>query len=202
MTKQPIPPNRKAAATLFCLLAALPTYAHAPAPKPDYLINQSFHWGTPQNRVGIVAFTGDNDRIANALSLYMQGKADYLLITGYEIARYENPAALAASLQINATRDLSGITFDIASVNTCDSAYFAGQWAKKMDLDFIVGVTSDYHARRTKTLLQQQLQRGTTINMWAVPTSATQTQWDIEAIKNVATQIGLCAIPGYQIPNI
>lgn len=202
MTNSPIPNNRKAAAALFCMLAALPTYAHAPVPKADNLSTQGFHFGTEQNRVGIVAFTGDSSRVANALTLYMQGKADHLLITGYDIARYENPAALAASLKINPTRDLSGITFDIASINTCDSARFTGEWARKLELDFIVGVTSDYHARRTNTLLQQNLPHGTFINMWAVPTDATQTQWDVEAYKTVATQMGLCAIPGYQIPGI
>lgn len=188
-------------AAAICLLAISVPSQLSPHSAGAPHLNTPPYMGEPDARAAIAVFTGDNARIAEGLKLYMQGHADYLIISGHEMQN-QNIASMAARLKIIVTRNLDGITLDPAPINTCDSAISIAKWVKDNQIDYVMGVTSDYHAQRVNLLLQSALPHGTGINIWPVPSNAGPKTWESERIKITATQLGLCNIPGYQIPGL
>lgn len=97
---------------------------------------------------GIVVLTGGAERIASAIRLLAEGRANRLLISGV------NPAvdarALAAIMGSDKKRYLACcIDLDHDAKDTAGNAWFTGQWADRRGYGSLIVVTSDYHMPRS-----------------------------------------------------
>ncbi len=107
---------------------------------------------------GIVALTGDEDRIAEAMHLLAQGKASRLLISGVG-------KRTGASQIISMNSPVRGeawlfsccIDLDKRSLNTEDNAFETMAWARKRGFRSLIVVTSTYHMPRTLIELRQTM---------------------------------------------
>ena len=107
---------------------------------------------------GIVALTGDEDRIPEAMRLLAQGKAGRLLISGV----YKRTGATQIISMNGAGRDEASlfdccIDLDKRSLNTEDNAFEATVWARKRGFHSLIVVTSTYHMPRTLIELRQSM---------------------------------------------
>lgn len=109
----------------------------------------------PNPADGIVALTGEADRIRSALQLLSKGQATRLLISGV------NPQTNMAEL----IRNYKGYTayfkccveLDYKALNTIGNALETRRWAKKYGLNSIIVVTSAYHMPRSLLELRHVL---------------------------------------------
>ena len=146
----------------------------------------------------IVVFTGDEQRVAEGLKLYMEGRAARLLISGIEIANVDLPA-YARKLGVEITRDLSGISTDPLSRDTHGNARNTALWAKQHDITGIILVTSDYHMPRSWFLLRGRPEiRHVGITAHAVPSGAPHELFLLERRKLLAARMGLTTRDQYR----
>jgi uncharacterized SAM-binding protein YcdF (DUF218 family) len=107
---------------------------------------------------GIVALTGDEDRISEAVRLLAEGKASRLLISGVNKATRTpqiinlNTAGRQYALLFRCCVDL-----DKRSLNTEDNASETKAWARKRGFRSIILVTSTYHIPRALIELRQSM---------------------------------------------
>ena len=100
-----------------------------------------------QHSEGMIVLTGGADRLADAISLFSQGHADRMLITGV------NPGITRAEIgRLNPKyRDLIDCCVDLGyeAVNTFGNAKEARLWAERNGVSHsIIVVTSNYHMPR------------------------------------------------------
>ncbi len=107
---------------------------------------------------GIVALTGDDDRIPNALRLLSQGKGRRLLISGV------NKSTTTPELvTLNAGSWRETLFFyccvDVGreALNTEDNAAETTAWVKRQGFKSLIVVTSTYHMPRTLVELRQAM---------------------------------------------
>ncbi len=105
---------------------------------------------------GMIVLTGGADRVADAISLFSQGHAERMLITGV------NPGITRAEIaRLNPKyRDLIDCCVDLGyeAVNTFGNAKEARRWAERSNiLRTIIVVTSNYHMPRALAELHNVL---------------------------------------------
>ena len=95
---------------------------------------------------GAVALTGGADRIAEAIELVVNGKADRLLITGV------NPLTSRAEIarQVPQARALFGCCIELGyeAANTVGNAAETERWVRTHHIRSLIVVTSNYHMPR------------------------------------------------------
>jgi len=97
----------------------------------------------------IVAISGDDgQRLTTAVDLYLDGWADWLILSG--AAR--DPASPSNALVMQRAAVESGvpeaaILLEEDSLNTRENARFVAKLAEKQDIDSLILVTSPYHQR-------------------------------------------------------
>ncbi len=126
---------------------------------------------------GIVALTGDEDRISEAVHLLAQGKAGRLLISGV----YKSTGAPEIISMNGAGRDEASlfrccIDLDKRSLNTEDNALEATLWARKLGYHSLIVVTSTYHMPRTLIELTQSMPEADLIP-YPVKSPRIETEW-------------------------
>jgi uncharacterized SAM-binding protein YcdF (DUF218 family) len=126
---------------------------------------------------GIVALTGDEDRISEAVRLLAQGKAGRLLISGV----YKRTGATQIISMNGAGPDeafLFGCCIDLdkRSLNTEDNALEATIWARKRGFHSLIVVTSTYHMPRTLIELRQTMPEANLIP-YPVKSARMETEW-------------------------
>jgi uncharacterized SAM-binding protein YcdF (DUF218 family) len=114
--------------------------------------------GTTQPADGIVALTGDEDRISEALKLLAEGKAGRLLISGVNKAT-NSPQLIGAAPRARETAVLFRCCVDLdkRALNTEDNAAETTLWAKKKGFHSLILVTSTYHMPRALIELRQSM---------------------------------------------
>jgi uncharacterized SAM-binding protein YcdF (DUF218 family) len=126
---------------------------------------------------GIVALTGDEDRISEAMRLLAQGKAGRLLISGV----YKRTGATQIISMNGAGRDEASlfdccVDLDKRSLNTEDNAFEATIWARKRGFRSLIVVTSTYHMPRTLLELRQSMPEADLIP-YPVKSPRMETEW-------------------------
>lgn len=120
--------------------------------------NISDHERPPAAQTGVVVFTGETDRIRRGLELYMDGKADHLLISGTVLTGDKAQLQrFCKNLGISVKRPLDGIEVDTISRNTRDNGDNSAAWLTSKGLTHGVLVTSDYHMERSLIHLSRAL---------------------------------------------
>ena len=114
--------------------------------------------GTSGLADGIVALTGDEDRISEAVRLLAEGKAKRLLISGVnrstrtpEIITF-NTATGKEAMLFRCCVDL-----DKRSLNTEDNAFETTAWVRQKGFRSLIVVTSTYHMPRSLIELRQSM---------------------------------------------
>jgi uncharacterized SAM-binding protein YcdF (DUF218 family) len=107
---------------------------------------------------GIVALTGGQDRIAEAVRLLTAGKGRRLLISGV------NPGTNKAELlSLNADAGTGQMLFHCcvdlgkSALNTEDNAFETTEWVRRENFHSIILVTSNYHMPRSLIELRQAM---------------------------------------------
>ncbi len=107
---------------------------------------------------GIVALTGDEDRITEAMHLLSHGKAGRLLISGvYKSTGAPQIISMNGTLREDASLFGCCVDLDKRSLNTEDNAFEATVWARKLGFRSLIVVTSTYHMPRTLIELRQSM---------------------------------------------
>ncbi len=107
---------------------------------------------------GIVALTGDEDRITEAMHLLALGKAGRLLISGvYKRTGAPQIISMNGTLRDDASLFGCCVDLDKRSLNTEDNAFEATVWARKHSFHSLIVVTSTYHMPRTIIELRQSM---------------------------------------------
>jgi uncharacterized SAM-binding protein YcdF (DUF218 family) len=107
---------------------------------------------------GIVALTGDEDRISEAVRLLAEGKARRLLISGVNKSTRApqiitlNTAGGKEALLFRCCVDL-----DKRALNTEDNAFQTTAWVRQQRFRSLIVVTSTYHMPRTLIELRQAM---------------------------------------------
>ena len=114
--------------------------------------------GGPGLADGIVALTGDEDRISEAVRLLAEGKAKRLLISGV------NKSTRAPELiTFNTATGNEAVLFrccvdlDKRALNTEDNAFETTAWVRQKGFRSLIVVTSTYHMPRTLIELKQSM---------------------------------------------
>lgn len=105
----------------------------------------------------IIALTGGKNRLAEAVKLLNEGKAEKLLISGVQKNISLNELKQRPDVAIKTSRP---ITLEQKSTNTVENAKETTDWIKENDVDSIRLVTSNYHILRSEEefrALDQQL---------------------------------------------
>jgi uncharacterized SAM-binding protein YcdF (DUF218 family) len=136
---------------ILCLAAALGffvfAYSVSVTPSRD-----------PQAADGIVALTGDEDRISEAVRLLSEGKARRLLISGVNKS--------TRALEIISLNTAGGkeaelfrccVDLDKRAHNTEDNAVQTTAWVRSQGFHSLIVVTSTYHMPRTLIELRQAM---------------------------------------------
>lgn len=95
---------------------------------------------------GIVALTGGDDRISEALALLAAHEAPLLLISGAGKGTYLGD--FTADDSAAATKYASAITIGHMATTTHDNGAETAAWAKAHDIRSLIVVTADYHMPR------------------------------------------------------
>ncbi len=141
------------------------------------------HWvsvmpaGSSAAADGIVALTGDEDRITEAVRLLAQGKAGRLLISGV-YKRTGAPQIISMNGAGPDEASLFGCCVDLdkRSLNTEDNAFEATVWARKRGFRSLIVVTSTYHMPRTLIELRQSMPEAELIP-YPVKSPRMETEW-------------------------
>lgn len=104
----------------------------------------------PHHTNGIVIFTGEGSRLKEALSLFEQKKADYLLISGV------NPSCNLPQM-IQQRPDKSFITLGYSALDTSGNAVETAVWARSHPIKSLRLITSNYHMPRSLFELNRML---------------------------------------------
>jgi uncharacterized SAM-binding protein YcdF (DUF218 family) len=102
--------------------------------------------GTAATADGIVALTGEGDRLAPAVTLLENGHAKRLLITG--VNRLISKTYLKKLLRAGETFDCCA-DLGFAALDTRGNAQEAADWVRAHRYASLVVVTADYHMPRT-----------------------------------------------------
>ncbi len=107
---------------------------------------------------GIVALTGDDDRISEAIRLLAEGRGERLLISGVnKSTRAPQIISLNTAGQELAFLFRCCVDLDKRSLNTEDNAVQATVWARKRGFRSLLVVTSTYHMPRAIIELRQSM---------------------------------------------
>jgi uncharacterized SAM-binding protein YcdF (DUF218 family) len=126
---------------------------------------------------GIVALTGDEDRISEAIRLLAQGKAGRLLISGVYKSTGRNQI-----ISMNSTgpdeASLFGCCVDLGkhALNTEENASETAEWSKRLGFHSLIVVTSTYHMPRTLIELKQSMPE-TSLIPYPVKSPRMETEW-------------------------
>lgn len=107
---------------------------------------------------GIVALTGDEDRISEAVRLLAQGKAKRLLISGVN-----KSTGIPELITLNTAGWRQAFLFgccvdlDKRALNTEDNAFETTMWVRRRGFHSLIVVTSTYHMPRTLIELRQSM---------------------------------------------
>ncbi len=107
---------------------------------------------------GIVALTGDEDRISEAVRLLSEGKARRLLISGVN-----KSTGAPQIMNLNTASGREALLFrccvdlDKRSLNTEDNAAETTAWVRQQGFRSLIVVTSTYHMPRTLIELRQAM---------------------------------------------
>jgi uncharacterized SAM-binding protein YcdF (DUF218 family) len=124
-------------------------FAHSVSVMPDYSL---------QSADAIVALTGGEDRIFEAVRLLAWGKARRLLISG--VNRTTSKPEL---ISLNALDGRDAVLFrccvdlDKRALNTVDNAMQTAAWVKNHGFRSLIVVTSNYHMPRSLIELRQHM---------------------------------------------
>jgi uncharacterized SAM-binding protein YcdF (DUF218 family) len=114
--------------------------------------------GVLRSADGIVALTGDEDRISEAVRLLAEGKAKRLLISGVN-----KSTGRPELINLNSSSWYDDLLFrccvdlDKRSVNTESNAIETTAWARRQGFHSLIVVTSTYHMPRTLIELRQAM---------------------------------------------
>ena len=114
--------------------------------------------GTLRPADGIVALTGDEDRISEAVRLLAEGKAKRLLISGVN-----KSTGRPELINLNSSGWYDDLLFrccvdlDKRSVNTESNAIETTAWVRRQGFRSLIVVTSTYHMPRTLMELRQAM---------------------------------------------
>ena len=116
--------------------------------------------GVSASADGIVALTGDEDRISEAVRLLAEGKAKRLLISGVnKSTRAPEIITLNAATGKEARLFRCCVDLDKRALNTEDNASETTAWVRQKGFRSLIVVTSDYHMPRALTEIGHQLPR-------------------------------------------
>ncbi len=104
----------------------------------------------PNHTNGIVIFTGEGSRLKEALTLFEQKKADYLLISGV------NPSCNLPNM-IQQRPDKSSITLGYSALDTSGNAAETAVWVRSHPIKSLRLITSNYHMPRSLFELNHML---------------------------------------------
>lgn len=107
---------------------------------------------------GIVALTGGEDRIAEAVRLLAGGKAKRLLISGVNPTT-NKPQLLSLNADAGSDKFLFRCCVDLGktALNTEDNAFETTEWVRKRGFRSLILVTSNYHMPRSLVELRQAM---------------------------------------------
>jgi uncharacterized SAM-binding protein YcdF (DUF218 family) len=114
--------------------------------------------GSLRQADGIVALTGDEDRISEAIRILAEGKAGRLLISGVNKSTStpdiisQNTAGRREAYLFRCCVDL-----DKRALNTEDNAFETTMWVRQRGFRSLIVVTSTYHMPRTLIELRQSM---------------------------------------------
>jgi uncharacterized SAM-binding protein YcdF (DUF218 family) len=107
---------------------------------------------------GIVALTGDEVRIQEAVRLLANGKAKRLLISGvYPTTNKPEIISLNTTGQGDASLFRCCVDLDKRALNTEDNAFETTVWVRQRGFRSLIVVTSDYHMPRSLVELRQSM---------------------------------------------
>ncbi len=111
----------------------------------------------PQRADEIVALTGDEDRISEALRLLAEGKARRLLISG--VNKSTRALEIIRSNRADSDAGLFDCCVDLdkRALNTEDNAFETTAWVRSQGYRSLIVVTSTYHMPRTLIELRQAM---------------------------------------------
>lgn len=145
----------------------------------------AYHWlegnltpvpaAADQRTDAIVVFTGGNDRIEHGQTLFAQGMAKWLMISGMDKAhphRMEAEYAQAFSTP--------SIHLDFEAKNTIQNARNASDWVKTMNVHSVRLVTSEDHMPRAYFELRRLLPTSVTLVADALPGNKREREMDSE----------------------
>ena len=126
---------------------------------------------------GIVVLTGaDGNRLAVGARLFKSGQADRLLISGVNTS--VSPKKMQSLLGLDSTTFRCCVDLDFAARNTRENATETANWARTLDYERLLLVTSAYHMPRAQTELRTALTRiglgEVEIIPWPIPPTADQ----------------------------
>jgi uncharacterized SAM-binding protein YcdF (DUF218 family) len=107
---------------------------------------------------GIVALTGDEDRISEAVRLLAEGKAKRLLISGVnKSTRAPEIITLNTATGKEALLFRCCVDLDKRALNTEDNAFETTAWVRRKGFRSLIVVTSTYHMPRSLIELRQSM---------------------------------------------
>jgi uncharacterized SAM-binding protein YcdF (DUF218 family) len=109
----------------------------------------------PPHADGIVALTGGSERVAAALTLLREGRADRLLISG--VNERAMLATLARGTGIDAAQLADRVTLGHEATDTPGNAAETAAWARAKGVKSLIVVTAGYHMRRALTEIRRDL---------------------------------------------
>lgn len=126
---------------------------------------------------GIVALTGDEDRISEAIRLLAEGKGERLLISGVnKSTRIPQILNSNGASPDEARLFRCCVDLDRRAVNTEDNAFQANEWARKRGYRSLILVTSTYHMPRALLELRQSMPEADLIP-YPVKSPRIETEW-------------------------
>ena len=114
--------------------------------------------GVSASADGIVALTGDEDRISEAVRLLAEGKAKRLLISGVnKSTRAPEIITLNTTTGKEARLFRCCVDLDKRALNTEDNALETTAWVRQKGFRSLIVVTSSYHMPRTLIELRRSM---------------------------------------------
>ena len=112
----------------------------------------------PGQADGIVALTGDEERISEAVRLLAEGRGSRLLISGVNKTTYA-PQIISMNTGVREEAGLFRCCIDLGkhALNTEDNAYETTAWARSRGFHSLIVVTSTYHMPRALIELRQSM---------------------------------------------